>query len=193
VFLTFDDGPHPTHTHAVLERLAKFDLQAAFFLVGKRIADADLVKQIADAGHILGNHTFSHAVPRWRDFAMSLNDVARCQMLVPSAQLFRPPLGKLTPGLWLAARRHELQCVNWSLDSGDWHCRSEADAAVCAAEVLQLVRAGDVVLFHDDHQWIGPILDAVLPALFGRCREPSGTLHPWERGRPGRRLPPQFS
>jgi peptidoglycan/xylan/chitin deacetylase (PgdA/CDA1 family) len=165
VFLTFDDGPHPQHTPAVLERLAKFGLQAAFFLVGKRIADAALVKQIADAGHILGNHTFSHSVPRWCDFARSRADVALCQKLVSSAKLFRPPLGKLTPGLWLAARRHELECVNWSLDSGDWRCRSEADAALCAQEVLELVRAGDVVLFHDDHQWIGPILDAVLPAL----------------------------
>jgi peptidoglycan/xylan/chitin deacetylase (PgdA/CDA1 family) len=165
VFLTFDDGPHPTHTLAVLDRLAKFGLQAAFFLVGKRIVDPDLVQQIASAGHILGNHTFSHAVPRWRDFGVSLDDVSRCQKLVPSAKLFRPPLGKLTPGLWFAARRHGLECVNWSLDSGDWRCRSEADAALCAAEVLELVRAGDVVLFHDDHQWMGPILDAVLPAL----------------------------
>jgi hypothetical protein len=61
-----------------------------------------------------------------------------------------------------------LRIVNWSLDSGDWRCRSAADAAECAREVLGLVRPGDVILFHDDHRWIGPILDAVLPGLLKR-------------------------
>jgi peptidoglycan/xylan/chitin deacetylase (PgdA/CDA1 family) len=165
VLLTFDDGPYPEYTPAVLDRLAAFSLTAAFFLVGKRIADTALVRRIADTGHFLGNHTFSHEVPRWRDFASAHADVARCQELVPAARLFRPPLGRLTPGLWLAARRLKLMCVNWSLDSGDWRCRSESDAMTCAAEVLELIRPGDIVLFHDDHRWIGPILDVVLPGL----------------------------
>lgn len=165
VLLTFDDGPQREHTPAVLERLARYNLTAAFFLVGKRVADPTLVQQIADAGHRLGNHTFSHAAPSWSDTSLSLADVRRCQELIPTATLFRPPLGRLTPGLWLAARRCGLRIVNWSLDSGDWRCRSEADATTCAGEVLKLVRPGDVVLFHDDHRWIGPILDVVLPEL----------------------------
>jgi len=165
ILLTFDDGPHTEHTPAVLHRLAAHNLRAAFFLVGKRITGAGLVTQIAAAGHLLGNHTFSHAVPRWRDGTTAFADVAHCQEHVPSARLFRPPLGKLSPALWLAARRHGLRCVNWSLDSGDWQCRSEADAAACAAEVVELVRPGDIVLLHDDHRWIVPILDRVLPAL----------------------------
>jgi hypothetical protein len=58
--------------------------------------------------------------------------------------------------------------MNWSLDSGDWRCRSAADAAACARQVLHRVRPGDVVLLHDNHRWIGPILDVVLPGL--ACR-----------------------
>lgn len=166
--LTFDDGPHPDHTPAVLERLAAFGVPAAFFLVGKRVTDAALVDRIRAAGHTLGNHTFDHAVPRWWERRAPLADVRRCQLVVPHATLFRAPLGKLTPGLWLAARRSGLVCVSWSLDSGDWRCRSAADAEQCAREVLELVRPGDIVLFHDDHQWIGPILDRVLPALAAR-------------------------
>ena len=77
--------------------------------------------------------------------------------------MFRPPLGRLTPGLWFAASRLNLKCVNRSPDSGD--CRSEADALLRAIKVLELVRPGDIVLFHDDHRRIGPILGAVLPAL----------------------------
>ncbi len=162
VLLTFDDGPHPVHTPAVLDRLA------AFVLVGTRATDPALVRRIAGAGHRLGNHTFAHAVPRWSHVRAAGADVRRCQEVVPGATQFRPPLGRLTPGLWLAARRLGLECVNWSLDTGDWRCRSAADARQCAREVMELVRPGDVVLFHDDHRWIEVILDAALPALAGR-------------------------
>ena len=181
VWLTFDDGPHSEHTPAVLDRLAAFDVRAAFFLVGKRIADPALVKRITAAGHTLGNHTFAHTVPRWRDIQEPRADVRKCQQLVPDAILFRPPLGKLRPGSWFAAKRLGLECVHWSLDSGDWQCRSEADAIQCAREVLELVRPGDIVLFHDDHRWIAPILDVVLPALAAHQTFPktrSTTQHP---------------
>lgn len=165
VLLTFDDGPHPEYTPAVLDRLAAVGARAAFFLVGNRIRDAALVARVAAAGHVLGNHTFAHAVPRW--WARH-TDVRACQELVPEATLFRAPLGKLTPALWRAARREGLECVHWSLDSGDWQCRTEADARTCAAEVLELVRAGDVILLHDDHPRIAPLLDALLPGLNAR-------------------------
>lgn len=168
VWLTFDDGPHAEHTPAVLHRLAAHGVSAAFFLVGNRIIDPALVRRITDAGHALGNHTFAHALPRWHDIALSQAEVRACQDVVPGATLFRPPLGRLTPGLWLAARRLKLQCINWSLDSGDWRCRSEADAVQCAKEVLELVQPRDIVLFHDDHRWIAPILDVVLPELSRR-------------------------
>lgn len=187
VSLTFDDGPHPEHTPAVLERMAAHRIKAAFFLVGKRVADPTQVERIADAGHILGNHTFTHAPPRVSDITPSLADVRRCQALVPGATHFRPPFGRLTPGLWLAARRLGLRLVNWSLDSGDWRCRSEADANACAAEVLRLVRPGDVVLFHDDHRWIGPILDVVLPRLYGEPPATRDARPPRDRAAPGGR------
>ena len=146
-----------------LDRLAAFGAKAAFFFVGNRIRDPALVPRVAAAGHVLGNHTFAHTAPR--GFASARAEVRECQALVPGATLFRAPLGKLTPALWRAARREELECVHWSLDSGDWRCRTEADAQTCASEVLELVRAGDVILFHDDHARVLPILDAVLPAL----------------------------
>jgi peptidoglycan-N-acetylglucosamine deacetylase len=164
IHLTFDDGPHPEHTPAVLDRLAAFGLTATFFLVGKRITDPELVERIRAGGHTLGNHTFAHEPPNWRNLNV-IKDMRRCQELVPGATRFRAPLGRLTPGLWLAARRLGLECVGWTLDSGDWRCRTESDARVCAKEVLELARPGDIVLFHDDHRWIGPILDVVLPGL----------------------------
>jgi peptidoglycan/xylan/chitin deacetylase (PgdA/CDA1 family) len=175
VLLTFDDGPHPIYTPAVLDRFAAVGARGAFFLVGKRVTDPALVQRIADDGHLLGNHTFEHAVPRWCAGGAARLDMRKCLAVVPSATLFRPPYGRLTPGLWLEARRLGLECTGWSLDSGDWRCRSDADAADCAREVLARVRPGDIVLFHDDHHRVLPILDAVLPVLAARHALPSST------------------
>jgi peptidoglycan/xylan/chitin deacetylase (PgdA/CDA1 family) len=58
--------------------------------------------------------------------------------------------------------------VTWTLDSNDWQCRTAEEAARCAAEVLTQARAGDTILFHDTHRWIGPILDTVIPGLAAR-------------------------
>jgi peptidoglycan/xylan/chitin deacetylase (PgdA/CDA1 family) len=169
VHLTFDDGPDPASTPVVLERLRAVGMCGMFFLIGERVSLArDIALQLAREGHETGNHTFSHRRLGWANVSGAFDEVARCQELLPAeSRWFRPPYGRLTPGLWLAARRLGLRVVTWTLDSNDWKCRSAEDAAVCAAEVLELVRPGDTILFHDTHPWIGPILDIVLPGLIG--------------------------
>ncbi|OWK40778.1 Peptidoglycan N-acetylglucosamine deacetylase [Fimbriiglobus ruber] len=171
--LTFDDGPDPETTPGVLDRLEEYGLRATFFLVGNRVARAPhVVRRIREAGHVLGNHTFSHAVPSYFSTRAAWREVATCQRIVAEAAgaaptLFRPPLGRLTPGLVAAAWAHGLAVTNWSLDSGDWQCRSAEDADRCARETLDRIRPGDILLFHDDHPYIGRILDVVLPVVLG--------------------------
>ena len=168
VLLTFDDGPHPVHTPAVLAKLREYDLKAVFFLVGNRVERAPhLVKQIIEAGHTIGNHTYSHF--RWPMLAgqQVWRDIAQCQRVVTDAAgvrptVFRPPFGRLTPSILASAWSQRMRVMNWSLDSSDWQCRTEADAARCATEVIQLIQPGDIVLFHDDHQYTAQILDRVL-------------------------------
>ncbi len=160
--LTFDDGPHPNHTSVVLQQLETHDQEAAFFLIGQNV----LQYGRPDYGrHTLGNHTYSHPRLGWFDLRGAEREIARCQAILPEATQFRAPFGRLTPGLWRATRRHGLPCMHWTLDSGDWKCRSLDDARTCAAEVIRLLRDGDTVLFHDSHPWIEPILDAVLPVI----------------------------
>lgn len=164
--LTFDDGPHPDVTPAVLDRLAAVGHAAAFFLVGRRVAAApDLPATIRRAGHVVGNHTFSHPRLAWNDTELSLDEVKRCQEAVPGATHFRPPFGRMTPGLWCAARRVGLTPAGWTLDAADWRCRSAADAGACAARLLAAARPGDVILLHDDHPHVLTLLDALLPGL----------------------------
>ena len=170
VLLTFDDGPHPLCTPAVLERLRAAGVFGAFFVVGERIVShPDLARRIDAEGHTLGNHTYSHCPLGWTNLSSAFDEVTRCQKLLPAGSTWlRPPYGRVTPGLWWAARRSGLRLATWTLDSGDWQCRSVMDAIQCAAEILSLVRPGDTILFHDHHEWICPILDDILPELLSR-------------------------
>ena len=168
VLLTFDDGPHPVHTPVVLAKLHEHDLKAVFFLVGNRVERAPhVVKQIVEAGHAIGNHTYSHT--RWPMLAghQIWRDIATCQRVVTEIggvrpTVFRPPFGRLTPGILASAWSQRMHVMNWSLDSGDWQCRSEADAETCATEVIERIQPDDIVLLHDDHEYTARILDRVL-------------------------------
>jgi len=171
VRLTFDDGPHPEFTPVVLDTLAEFGVSATFFLVGKRVPPAaDVVRRTHAAGHTLGNHTFSHPRPSWFKFPTAVREIRECQRAVSEVTgtpptLFRPPMGRWTPPLWAARTLAGLTPMGWTLDSGDWRVRSDADADTCAEELLAAVRPGDVVLLHDYHPWIERILRRVLPVL----------------------------
>lgn len=166
--LTFDDGPHPTHTPAVLDLLAEFGITATFFVVGKKVTpNAHVVRRIHADGHAVGNHTFHHPPPSLFNFATAAREVRDCQRAVSEVTgtaptLFRPPMGRWTPPLWVARMISGLNPMGWTLDSGDWRVRSDADAAECAAELLAAVKPGDVILLHDYHPWIGRILRRVL-------------------------------
>ncbi len=113
VFLTFDDGPTPGVTEAVLERLESHQARAAFFLVGNKIrSNEKLVWRIADQGHVVGNHSFSHPASRFPNPISFVRDVGRCQEIIHSIlgeqpELFRAPYGHAHPrqldsplGIW---------------------------------------------------------------------------------------------
>ena len=97
VFLTFDDGPTPGVTEWILSTLDKYDAKATFFVLGKNVEMyPDLYKRILDAGHKVGNHTYSHQ----KGWGMSLEryteDVDFANDLIHS-ELFRPPYARITP------------------------------------------------------------------------------------------------
>jgi peptidoglycan/xylan/chitin deacetylase (PgdA/CDA1 family) len=155
----------------VLDRLERFYLRATFFVLGNRVpAAADVVRRMHGTGHTVGNHTFTHPRPTWFGFRSAFDELRGCQRAVADVTgerptLFRPPLGRWTLPLRWACRRLGLTPMGWTLDSGDWRVRSDADAERCAAELLAAVRPGDVILLHDYHPWIGPLLDVLLPGL----------------------------
>jgi peptidoglycan/xylan/chitin deacetylase (PgdA/CDA1 family) len=147
--LTFDDGPHPAHTPRLLELLGRYQARATFFMVGEAVRQHPyLVRQVAEAGHAVANHSWSHpsfhAISPWQRW----RQVRQCQQfLAPYGQpLFRPPYGHCNrafalESLWL---RH--QVVLWNLDSRDWQ---DPSPQTIATRLVEGIRPGSIVLLHD--------------------------------------------
>ncbi|MCH2090470.1 MAG: polysaccharide deacetylase family protein [Pseudoxanthomonas sp.] len=167
LYLTFDDGPHPDHTPALLDLLAEHGAKASFFLVGREVERHDaLARRIASEGHTLGNHSYSH--PRFEALTLDeqLEEVERTQRLLTgidgrSRHAFRPPRGVLTGAMLasLVRRRHRIDY--WSYDSLDYSRRP-------VPELLETIqrhppRGGDIILMHDDSEHSLTLLRALIP------------------------------
>jgi len=150
--LTYDDGPNDPHTLRLLEVLAKHNVRATFFLIGRFVAQRpDIVRELARAGHAVGNHTFSHPNLIIASAQRTRKELADCQQALLEAtgevcRLFRPPFGGRRPGTLQVARAAGLEPVMWNLTGYDWSA-PPADAIV--SKVSRRIRGGDVILLHD--------------------------------------------
>jgi peptidoglycan/xylan/chitin deacetylase (PgdA/CDA1 family) len=130
--LTFDDGPNPAATPQLLEVLARHKVRATFFLIGDFVRrEPALTREIAAAGHIIGNHTMTHPfLPRYSP-ARIQSELAGCNAALEDTlghkiTLFRPPHGGRSPAVFRAAASLGLQVVQWNLIVGDWSAVSSA-------------------------------------------------------------------
>ena len=149
VALTFDDGPHPVNTRRLLDELALREIPATFFLVGSRLEGNEaLVREMAEAGHQIGVHTWDHVMLSdisAEEFEAQVEQTraALKELLGEGEYWFRPPYGILDP--WLQARE-EGPLIIWSVDPEDWKDR---DVDRIVNTVLHRVRGGDIILMHD--------------------------------------------
>jgi peptidoglycan/xylan/chitin deacetylase (PgdA/CDA1 family) len=124
--LTFDDGPNPAWTPRLLDMLASREVRASFFLLGSRAeAQPELVRQIAAAGHLIGNHSWSHcnlalASVRRIDEELTRANQTLQQITGASIGYFRPPFGARRPEVLRAARRLGMIPVLWNAMTSDW-------------------------------------------------------------------------
>ena len=171
IALTFDDGPHPHFTDAVLGVLAKYDVKATFFEIGRNIElYPDVTRRVVADGHELGNHTYHHPhLSRISDEAL-LGELASCgsaaEKTVGAAPvLFRPPEGARTPARCKLLGEQGYRQILWSVDTNDWRGHS---AEEIGRTVLRSVKAGDIVLMHDyvSRRFQGAAaLETIIPAL----------------------------
>jgi len=150
IALTFDDGPHPGFTPQVLDILARYQVPATFFCVGINVAGyPELVRQVADAGHLVGNHTWSHPYlpDLGRDEVLRQVDATAAALRTAglSTTLVRPPYGARTPEALTWFAELGLTTVLWDVDTGDWSVPGTAAILDEAATAT----AGSVILMHD--------------------------------------------
>jgi peptidoglycan/xylan/chitin deacetylase (PgdA/CDA1 family) len=157
--LTYDDGPNDPYTLRLLEVLAKHEVKATFFLIGKFVKQRpDIVGEIVNAGHAVGNHTFSHPNLIFTSAAETRRQIAECESaLADSAgdhsNLFRPPFGGRRPQSLRIARELGLAPVMWRVTAYDW---KPHPADVIEQKVIARTRGGDVILMHDGgHKGMG--------------------------------------
>lgn len=156
VALTFDDGPHPEVTPAVLDALAAANARATFFVIGRNLErNTQIARRAVHEGHELGNHSWTHSYfQNFYGAARHVHEIERNAGLIRDiaatdlAPIYRSPVGLKSPPLARAAHALGLQVIAWSLHTRDTISR---DASALAARVLARVRPGDIILMHDGH------------------------------------------
>ena len=156
VLLTFDDGPHPRGTPAVLAALGREGVPAVFFVCGEQaIRYPEILREIVFAGHELAVHGFRHQSRRQWTGTLVVDDTRRALDAVWDAasvvpRLYRPAHGIFSSSGLRAIRRLGLEPLLWSRWGRDW--QRGATGASIARRVTASLRAGDVLLLHDaDH------------------------------------------
>lgn len=147
LYLTFDDGPHPTLTPWVLELLKAYNAKGTFFCLGKNVDSySNVYEQILSEGHHVGNHT-QHHLRGWTSRKHNyLQDVSKCAERVNS-NLFRPPYGHISP-LQIKALEKDYKIVMWDILS--WDFKKEISAEKCLQNITNHASSGSIIVLHDN-------------------------------------------
>lgn len=152
VALTFDDVPDPRFTPAILDVLAKYRICATFFVVGERAAKhPELVARIMREGHVIGNHSYNHAVfskLSLDQFQWQLGKTNEILYNITGKKptLLRPPYGELLPSQVIWSQEKGYTVVNWDVDSEDW--RNNPDSSLVIANIRKTLQPGSIILQH---------------------------------------------
>ena len=152
VALTFDDGPHRIYTKNLLDGLRERGVKATFFVVGENIpGNEDLIRQMEEDGHLIGNHTYDHA-----DIS-KLSDEENCRELQKTSDLIKEITGHGTAyvrppfGNW----KDTMDCkvtmisVKWTIDTLDWKNKNVREII---GKVMQQISDHDIILMHDYYE-----------------------------------------
>ena len=178
VALTFDDGPHPDATPALLDLLDRAGVRATFFLLGHAVdAEPGIARDIADAGHEIGVHGYHHRLLTKRGPVATREDLDRATATITAVtgaipRWWRPPYGVANAAALIEAHRLGLRPVLWSTWGRDWTARC-TPASVYRSVLRKLDRGGTILLHDSDYHampkcWLAML--GALPAILTTCR-----------------------
>ncbi len=152
VALTFDDGPHPEYTPKLLDALKERGVKATFFLIGKNAkVHPEIVKRIADEGHVIGNHTMNHVEITKMADADAFLELDENRKLLEGitgmpVEYMRPPFGA-----WQKSLENKVNAlpVLWSVDPLDWTTENTEEVV---RRVIEEVEEDDIILLHDYYE-----------------------------------------
>lgn len=165
ISISFDASWGGDKTMAILDLLDKYDAKATFFLVGIWVDKyPELVKAIHERGHEIGNHSDSHPHMTQISEGKMRQELDGCSDKIEALTgarptLFRPPYGDYNNKVVAVSRDEGYECVQWSIDSLDWKNRGVSDLVKRATSNVQ---PGDIVLFHNDSEYIAQALPEIL-------------------------------
>lgn len=170
IYLTFDCGYENGYTGQILDALKKHNAPAAFFVVGHMVQSApDLVRRMAEEGHIVGNHTFHHpdmsAISDQAAFQSELEELETIYHETTGQDLprfYRPPQGKYSAENLKQAQALGYKTVLWSLAYVDWYVDDQPTAEQAYAKLLPRIHNGAIVLLHSTSRTNAEILDDLL-------------------------------
>jgi peptidoglycan/xylan/chitin deacetylase (PgdA/CDA1 family)/tetratricopeptide (TPR) repeat protein len=181
LLLTFDDGPHPRYTDAILEILRKYQIQAVFFQVGRNLGSvaadgsvklapgAAIDARILQSGSAIGNHSYTHTLLPKLDVSGYSNEINSTNLILKNIlkadpMLFRPPYGARNDGILQVVQAQKLKSMIWNIDSLDW---ADPVPNSVADRVLKEVdhEGRGIILFHDIHQRAVKVLPQLIETL----------------------------
>ena len=170
IYLTFDVGYENGNTASILYTLKKHNVSATFFVVGTYIeSDPELVKRMAEEGHIVGNHTWHHPdmsqIAAMDAFKKELEDVENAYLEVTGEEMtkfYRPPQGKYSEANLKMAQELEYKTFFWSLAYVDWYDDNQPSREEAFEKLLGRIHPGAIVLLHSTSDTNALILDELI-------------------------------
>ena len=170
LYLTFDCGYENGNTEKILDTLKQHEVPAAFFVVGNFLSTSpDLIKRMAQEGHVVGNHTYHHPdmseISARESFEKELKEVEDAYQKItgkPMTKFYRPPQGKYSTENLQMAKDMGYHTFFWSLAYVDWYEDDQPSREEAFEKLLGRIHPGAIVLLHSTSSTNGDILDELL-------------------------------
>jgi peptidoglycan/xylan/chitin deacetylase (PgdA/CDA1 family) len=152
IALTIDDGPDPVYTPQVLRLLAKYHVTATFSMIGIQVqAHPGVAREVAAAGHLIANHTWSHRNLAWLGLPAVTDQMDRATAEIHAVtgrlpDLFRAPYGAWSPVVLRQCARTGMTPLAWNVDPRDW---SRPGVASIVTNIMRNTGTGSIILEHD--------------------------------------------